>query len=430
MSTASSFHHWSHGLKESGDALEYHDLAINLLTTHRFEEHGELSASRDPGYVFFLASLYAVGGSSVSVLVIQIIMFALIALLVFSIARELTGSGKIASFAGFLSAIFYPLAGYAGVQQTEIFFTLVFLTSIFLLLKAHRDHSWVTFALCGIAFGVAILTRSIILFLPLVLFACGVFIYRKERWFWRGWVICACCVIAFVFPWMFRNKLLFNEFVVSEKAGTTIFFASQRLLIPDKKLPQVFVANTLGDFFARKIFGSYDRQAVEEGDYGVTLEALGKQGLSGTEFSRRAGELGLQRILADPIRYAFVVPPIEFLKMHTPIFPYESIQGLFSDPARYPSVPDGLKGAVILAIRALYALIYFCALWGMVTRLPRWQNKFFLLAALGYYVAVYAILHGVPRYLLPVFPLYLVFLAVGYQAYRQWRTSRLNAHTL
>jgi len=60
----------------AGDGLHYNNLANSIVQEERFADEGQLSARRDPGYVFFLAGIYKIFGFSVNIVyIVQIICF-------------------------------------------------------------------------------------------------------------------------------------------------------------------------------------------------------------------------------------------------------------------------------------------------------------------------------------------------------------------
>jgi len=399
----------------AGDGLHYNNLSTSIVQEGRFAEDGELSARRDPGYVFFLAGVYKIFGFNVEIVyIIQIMMFAMIAVTSYYLGLLLFEQEKLARLASILTAFFYPLAMHAGIIFTEILFTFLFLLAIYCFVRAFKKDQLSFYLVSAVFFGAAALTRSIILYLPF--FLAIVFVLSNLKNWKRAVIAMFVFLLAFsvvVTPWMYRNYKNFETFSISQQSGDALFFAVQRLRIPVSELPAVFTANILGDFFAAKIFGGYDKTKIEEGNFGQKHTELSELGFSEKEIDATLAEIALSEIKAKPLRYLLVVPPIEFLKIHTPIFPVNSIQGLFSDSERYKNIPDIVKGAIILGVRGIYLIFFAAVIYGIINSRKYRKELVFIFAILLYVVGVYSVVHGIPRYSLPIYPLYIMLFSFG-----------------
>lgn len=402
-------------LEPKGDGLHYAALGQSLAESGRFAENGVLNSRRDPGYPFFLAGIYKIFGfNQNAVYIIQVFLFACIGLVSYYLARFLLGSEKLARLSGMMVALCYPLAMHAGIIFSEILFTFLFLLSSYFLLLAARKHNLWILSGAGIFLGLATLTRSFIFYLPILLAFAIAFQSRKS--FRTALIAALMFLMSFglvVAPWIARNYYHFKTAEISTQSGPTLFFAVQRMKIDNIDLPKVFIANILGDFYTQKIFGEYNRYEIEEGNFGKQLTELENTDLNQQEINELVRNIALQEIKQNPLRYVITVLPIEFLKLHTPIFPLNSAQGLFSDPERYLYLPGYIKGVIVLVVRLLYWIFLGIVVYAIFKTRKEWQKWIWIYLLLVYPVGIYSLLHGIPRYLLPVIPLYIILFVYG-----------------
>src|SRR5207248_2888262 len=94
----------------------------------------------------------------------------------------------------------YPIA----LVTENLFFPLT-LVGMWLLLRASESGRWQDYFLTGLAFGLATLTRSIIIaFLPFA----GLWLWKRAANGLRGAIIILIVVAALTLPWAIRNSRL------------------------------------------------------------------------------------------------------------------------------------------------------------------------------------------------------------------------------
>jgi hypothetical protein len=203
-----------------GDPPGYLLLAQNLLA------HGAFSTFmappyapeifRTPGYPIFLATLLALGGGSLLVVLIaQSVLRILSALLLEKLATDQLHSTGLGLAAGALWLLAPIPALYAGVIAPETLFTLLLLLALYAL----RGDTPRGLACSGFILGIAVLVRPIgaILiagFIPLV------WIGHK-----KGYLRALLFLLAAGFalaPWLARNELAFNRLALSSVSGNNL----------------------------------------------------------------------------------------------------------------------------------------------------------------------------------------------------------------
>jgi hypothetical protein len=140
------------------DALGYHQSAARLARGEGLEV---IPTYRTPGYPLFVAFFYKAFGVERLWLPLaaQVVLNLAILLLVFRIAREATTSLFAARFAVALFAISIISAFYTTRLLSETLFTVLFVISIWAILRGIRSNSLMLFGTGGLALGAATLVR-------------------------------------------------------------------------------------------------------------------------------------------------------------------------------------------------------------------------------------------------------------------------------
>jgi 4-amino-4-deoxy-L-arabinose transferase-like glycosyltransferase len=183
-----------------------------------YDPRGVLTSFRPPGYPAFLAVIYKLGGLENRFFyarLAQAFLGALLAPLTFALARRtFPAKEKMAKAAAVTVAVYPMLVVYPFALATENTFIPLILGGTVTLLKAAETRRWRDYLLAGILFGIAALTRSVIVaILPFVLL--WLWFLVKDR---RGALVVLACVLAFTIPWSVRNTRLHGKFVFIENS--------------------------------------------------------------------------------------------------------------------------------------------------------------------------------------------------------------------
>jgi len=185
----------------------------------QYDSRGVLTSFRPPLYPVFLAVIYWLFGTGVKrffyARIIQAILGAMLAPLIYSIAGIIWPENKkISSIAAIIAAIYPMLVVYPLSLATENLFFILILISTLLLLKAASTERWSLFLLSGMILGFTSLTRSVSLGFAGLAFL-WIFIILKRKKLAFIFLIGLTIVIA---PWMIRNSLLHNRLMGIESA--------------------------------------------------------------------------------------------------------------------------------------------------------------------------------------------------------------------
>lgn len=212
------------------DAGEYLQTGKNLF------EHGVFSRDarppytpdsfRTPVYPIF-AYLASFGGRALwLVSMCHYVLVWLSALLVFSIGTILWGrpGGWIA---GILFAVEPYFVVWSGLAMSETLFTFLLLALVRIAIAAHKHPAWRSGAAAGIIFGLAALTR------PILLPAVAIFLWylwprrtsdKKGPFRWKplGCFIAGCLIV--IAPWSIRNYARFGSWNISVVGSYNLYF--------------------------------------------------------------------------------------------------------------------------------------------------------------------------------------------------------------
>src|SRR5439155_19832640 len=126
----------------NGDDIEYHNLAVNLIQSHRFSAAAappfELTASKPPGYPLFLAFSYIISGYSFAFLrICQFGLLAAAALLLYASAKEVVDR-QSALIAAIWCATYPAFWGMALRHMTEVLSIFLMTALVWLLMRTMR----------------------------------------------------------------------------------------------------------------------------------------------------------------------------------------------------------------------------------------------------------------------------------------------------
>jgi 4-amino-4-deoxy-L-arabinose transferase-like glycosyltransferase len=190
-------------------------------------------------YTSYLAGVYwLTGGHALAARLLQgIVVGALQPWLAFRIARRVFDR-RAGLAAAAVTAVYAYFVYYSGALMTESFFILAVLwsldvaTRLALPAEGQPFARWRRWLELGLALGIGILLRQLLLFLvPFLLLwlyagtdACGV---RGERRSVRGMVVTLVAIAVTIAPWTIRNYRAFDRFVLlNTNAGYVLFWGN------------------------------------------------------------------------------------------------------------------------------------------------------------------------------------------------------------
>ncbi len=200
------------------DGAEYRRLAENLRQHSSFSldeapPYGP-SIRRGPGFPFFIA----LTGSSTATIVMQVLLSAGVATLVFLLASTMVPLG-VALAAGLLYAVHPGSLYWARMLHSEATFTFFTTLGVWLLVRgqaadARRPFGWLAGG--GASLGWAALCRPA--GAPFILVAALLIFLRNRDW--RKGACVLALGLAVIAPWVIRSSLLAHRFVLLSATST------------------------------------------------------------------------------------------------------------------------------------------------------------------------------------------------------------------
>ena len=214
------------------DASLYHNWAVNIINGV-----GPTTAYYiGPAYAFFLALIYKLFGVHLyAVILVQTVLGAATAVLVYVLARRLYGALAGAVAGGIW--VFYLPAVFYDTQILPASLMLFLVTASLLLLAVALDFGrrWFAAAVAaGLLFGAAALARpNLLLFVP----ALALWPLLRRGAAWRAVAVFVVPVVLVVVAVTVRNKVAADEWVVVSSQGGVNFFIGN-----NREAPGSFIA--------------------------------------------------------------------------------------------------------------------------------------------------------------------------------------------
>ncbi|MDZ7361450.1 MAG: glycosyltransferase family 39 protein [candidate division KSB1 bacterium] len=210
------------------DAQNYLQLAKNVAASGSFSMWRKPSAYVAPGYPFFLAAIFKIGGENLLVVkLIQAVLGAATAALVYWLALHF-GRPAMALLAALMAALHPELVGITAFIYTETFFIFLLTLSLLRLARAVSSGKASHFFLSGLLFGLTTLCRSTILYFPL--FVLGAVLLAAQRWLWlRRWSFFILGMMLIMAPWTARNYYHFRVFLPVATGSGDVFWTGNYL---------------------------------------------------------------------------------------------------------------------------------------------------------------------------------------------------------
>ena len=214
-------------IKPSVDARAYDLIAQNIASGNGYRESLNVPTLEDnsilrvgPGFEIFLAMIFFIFGHYyIAVWIIQAVLHALTAFLVFIIARKIFFGHKERDIIGFISALFIGLSpdlitisGMLMAETLGVFLVALTLFMFFKSLDGERISYLGTF-ITGAVFGMATLARTpaMLLFLPIAAY----FLVKNRI---RHLIIFGVTALLVFSPWIIRNYIVYQTFIPTNLA--------------------------------------------------------------------------------------------------------------------------------------------------------------------------------------------------------------------
>ena len=376
----------------AGDSGEYVTIARNIRFHHVFSLTADAwgpflpTAFRPPLYPALIALLWVNGSPPITlILVLQALMGAATVTLVYLSAHD-RFDRKVALLAACFMII-APMTGYfTATILTEDPFTFLFMLAVFWWGRGLATLS-------GVAFGLAALTRPMIL--PFLIMIPAISLLPACRSAWRKHLLILLVAAAISSAWMVRNALVFHRFIPIVAAGWG---------------PNLLCGTIDTELLGIKVWTGSE-WAVLDVDKHPLLQV--DSALSEPERDRILLNRGMQRIKEHPLHWIVVRA--------------EQYPKLFLDSGDYVlgSYNASIRDAVtrrqfgVLLVKFLFIAGNLVALalagWGFYSVRRRWCGLVHLISFPLFLLVAQIPMWTEARYTIPIVPVIAIFASVGLQ---------------
>ncbi len=219
------------------DGRGYVEMGRTLLEQHTYGTQ----TLRGPGYVTFIAGVFAIFGPSVVALrIVESVLGTLAVGLIGAIGVPLFGrtAGLIAAS---LAALHPVLAFLPSTQFSENVVVFVTTASLGMALAALRRGGTWRWAACGVLLGIVLLIRPSSVFLvPGLAVGLALALHRGRRPWLAPALVCAAAIALTVAPWIVRNHRVHGHwFFIATGGGRQIWFGNNPNATADTRVPSV-----------------------------------------------------------------------------------------------------------------------------------------------------------------------------------------------
>jgi 4-amino-4-deoxy-L-arabinose transferase-like glycosyltransferase len=314
-------------------------------------------------YPLYLAGVYSLTGYHplVARIVQGVVGGGLICLLVYWIGRRVVNEeGGLVAAA--LTAVYGYFIYYNVALMTETFFIVFMLWALYLGLELKEKSTLARWLLLGLALGMAgLLRQTALLFVPfMLLWLFWELRNRMTRWWY--FALPLGVIILLILPWTIRNYLVYDEFLpLNSNAGYAFYASNNPNLATNWNNEEVVVP--------------------------VPAELAGQ---NEAELNQALTRMGIEFILADPIRYLWLNldKSLEYFKFWPS-----------SDSSRISNLNRVFSFGIYLPFMLL----------GLALSLSRWRDFSLLYLFMVIHTAIHLLTWPSPRYRLPVDAVLMVF---------------------
>ncbi len=155
-----------------------------------------------------------------AVAIAQAMVFALICVIVYALARRIAGD-RTATVAALMTALFPPLPYYGALVLTEVWTTFVLMAAMLACVRAVQQGRTRDFVVAGLLFSLTTLVRPAFVLLPFGLAIAMPLLVPSERNLRRAgqWAALAVVAALTMVPWFTYNYVYLGRVTLSPAGG-------------------------------------------------------------------------------------------------------------------------------------------------------------------------------------------------------------------
>jgi 4-amino-4-deoxy-L-arabinose transferase-like glycosyltransferase len=348
-----------------------------------FCQEGDETASREPIRILILAAFGQVFGLSVITSALVNTLYGVgTGILIYLIGLRLFVDWRVALFAVFVWAVYPPAIRLVTQDHVELSSAFTLALMLWTFIRALDKPQWQRFAIAGMCFGIAVLTRSTLLYAVLLL-PPGLYLFFGRNWrlaIARSAIFVGMFVLVMT-PWVVRNYAIFGRFIPGTTLSGYVFFRTAFILPEDN-------------------FLRYTTQTE-------TAEAIQKRFSQRTDVRGDEDEGETDRLLMAEALEIIKDHPVRYLTLVTHRFMFFQ----WFDYGVWKVHGDQRQGYQMFVLMSNLIMLPL-AIWGIV-RLPKenWRYAWPIIGVGVLINLVYPLVNTQFRYMVPLMP--YVFLFAG-----------------
>jgi hypothetical protein len=402
------------------DSHGYWEQAETLLTQGWFHwldgEGSTLFDKRPPLYMYFLALVRAAFGPSLAAAAaVQAVLDSVTCVVIGLMGAMLRP--RFGIVAGVLAALWPNLVIHSALIVSDTLFLFLFTPLLYAGARFVMNGDWRWIAAAGLLFGLAVVTRHAIQFLPVAILVIALAVpVRLER----GWGAGAAAALAFTIAaaplpsaLLLRNVVLFETPALTAQTGNHLFnwVAPEVRFAADGTLPNATRAENTVRFEAHLaarglVLGDMSAFAVNRELLALARADLAR--LPATAFAK-AWVIGAATNLAAPP----VISDARVRALPKPSFAETVGEGFTERVLGFLFADMGVYQGIVLAGLAFMALVGVLELWGLIRLAAGWPWIAALAAGLVLYTLLVTGPVGAPKYRMPIEPVLIVLAATA-----------------
>lgn len=407
----------------SGDEEIYNKIAQHLALGEGFPSSGEESTI-EPIYPTFVAGVYKIFGNSLlSLQIIQIIMFALLSVVVFIFILKCNFDFKVALITSILVGLFYAIATEAGRIHKEILLCLTLLIGLSGLQVHIKNGSSFSLVISGVLFAIVAQISATMLVLPIFLSVGLWWAYdlkytnREKIRFIFIFLTSFFVIFYFLGAWQQTQTSYKKQFLVP-RVGFAIAAKAELISNLANNYPLHLLGHTFGYYFSRKIDSRIDPDAFRKiddtkRDFYSSLKNQNDVENANKEMLKK----GMEVFISKPHWYVGMFF-LDWISLNSPLVPkftdlstQTTIHQMFAYDG-HGELSDLQKSLIVLSIRIGWYLFLFLVLYGLFID-RRNKSIALLFSVILYFNLFFPAIRAIPRYALPIYPLYFMFASVA-----------------
>ena len=200
-------------------ADDYDRLALNIALGNGYRYGADLAPTlmREPGYPLFLAGLFALFGYGIETArFANMVLVGITSVLVMRLGMIVGLDRRIAALAALIFLVHPGIVIAAARGGFEIFFILLLTAFALVLIRAVQARDLKHYAFAGLLLGLAVLTRSTLLYFSIIVVAYVWWVTRSlspAAGSLRYGVVVLASLAVVLSPWIIRNYVVTKEVV-------------------------------------------------------------------------------------------------------------------------------------------------------------------------------------------------------------------------